>query len=265
VISATAFYLFLMHSLFASRPFLDLKLLTNRNYAIGLALIMLFGMLNFTPMVLLPTLMRGQMGFPDSLVGQVVGARGLGGLAGFFAVMFLARIDPRISVATGFGLLAFAGVWLMRIDLNVSALELSLNGIVQGLAAGIIVVALTLTTFTGMSREKMAEATAVYHLIRNIGASLFISVCVAEVVRSTGFNYARLAELVSPYNRAFAGPAVDTLFDVTSAIGLERISREISKQSAMIAYINAFGLFTAAAAVAMPLIMFLQRPTPGRS
>ncbi|HRD78161.1 MAG TPA: hypothetical protein PK264_19860, partial [Hyphomicrobiaceae bacterium] len=111
-------------------PFLDLKLLGNRNYTLGLVLIALFGMLNFTPMVLLPTLMRGQMGFPDSLVGQVVGARGLGGLGGFFAVMFLTRLDPRISVAAGFGLLVIAGAWLMRMDLNVTALELSLNGIV---------------------------------------------------------------------------------------------------------------------------------------
>ncbi|HRD78160.1 MAG TPA: hypothetical protein PK264_19855, partial [Hyphomicrobiaceae bacterium] len=114
------------------------------------------------------------------------------------------------------------------------------------------------TTFNGIEREKMAEATAVYHLIRNIGASLFISICVAEVVRSTGFNYARMAEFVSPFNRALLAPVFEGVYDVSSARDLERLSREISKQAAMIAYINAFGLFTAAAAIAMPLILLLK-------
>jgi DHA2 family multidrug resistance protein len=35
-------------------------------------------MLNFTPMVLLPPLLQTHIGFPDALVGQVIGARGVG-------------------------------------------------------------------------------------------------------------------------------------------------------------------------------------------
>ena len=101
-ISVVAFYLFLAHSLTSRRPFLDLRLLLDRNYSLGLALIAIFGMLNFVPMVLLPPLMRIYMGYPDVLVGQVVGARGIGGLLGFFAVIFLSRLDPRVSVGAGF-------------------------------------------------------------------------------------------------------------------------------------------------------------------
>ena len=193
--SALSFYLFIAHSLTSHRPFLDLRLLLNRNYSLGLALIAIFGMLNFTPMVLLPPLMRVYMGFPDVLVGQVVGARGLGGMLGFFAVIFLSRLDPRVSVGIGFALQLVAGIWLMRIDLNVTPFELGLNGAVQGLSSGVIVVALTLVTFSNIPRERMPEATAVYHLLRNIGASMFISICVAEVVRSTGVNYSVLSEL----------------------------------------------------------------------
>ena len=59
-------------------PFLNLKLLADRNYAIGLALVTIYGMLNFTPMVLLPPLLQQQAGFPDALVGQVIGCRGVG-------------------------------------------------------------------------------------------------------------------------------------------------------------------------------------------
>ena len=45
-----------------------------------------------------------------------------------------------------------------------------------------------------------------YHLLRNIGSSFFISICVAEIVRATGANYSRLAEMVNPYNRRWPCP-----------------------------------------------------------
>jgi len=263
-VSCLAFYLFVAHSLTSPAPFIDLRLLLNRNYALGLVLIMIFGMLNFTPMVLLPTLMRAHMGYPDMLVGQIVGSRGFGGILGFFAVIFLERLDPRVSVGLGFLLQFIAGFWLMTIDLNVTPMELALNGAVQGLSAGIIVVALTLVTFVGIPREKMPEAVAVYHLLRNIGASLFISISVAEVVRSTGVNYSQMTELVSPYNRTLSLPWAAGPVDLSSLASLERLSREISRQSAMIAYINAFGLFTAVSAVAMPLVWLMRRKAPAK-
>jgi DHA2 family multidrug resistance protein len=257
-VSAVSFYLFLAHSLTSRRPFLDLRLLLVPNYSVGLALIAIFGMLNFVPMVLLPPLMRVYMGFPDVLIGQVVGARGLGGLLGFFAVIFLSRLDPRISVGAGFVLQFVAGLWLMRIDLNVTPLELALNGVIQGLSAGVIVVALSLVTFANVPRERMPEATAMFHLLRNIGASLFISVCVAEVVRSTGANYSLLSEPISSFNRTLSLPWVVGPLDMSSPISLARLSREISRQAAMIAHLNAFGLFTAAAAVSLPLALLLR-------
>ena len=98
-----------MHSLSAREPFLNLKLLADRNYAIGLALVTIYGMLNFTPMVLLPPLLQQQAGFPDALVGQVIGCRGVGMLVGFMTAGFMSRIDPRISMAFGFGLQTAGG------------------------------------------------------------------------------------------------------------------------------------------------------------
>lgn len=261
-LSAVAFYLFIAHSLTAKRPFLDLRLLRDRNYSLGLMLIAIFGMLNFTPMVLLPPLMRVHMGFPDILVGQVVGARGLGGLLGFFAVMFVERLDARLSVGIGFALQLVAGIWLMRIDLNVTPLELMLNGAIQGLSSGVIVVALTLVTFARMPREKMPEATSVFHLLRNIGASFFISVCVAEVVRSTGTNYATLSEFISVYSRPLAAGWGGIVFDSGSAVDLARMSGVVSRQAAMIAHLNAFGLYTAVAAASLPLVLLLGRTPP---
>ena len=69
-VGAIAFYVFLAHSLTTTqKPFLDLKLLRNRNLVLGFIVVAVFGMLAFTPMVVLPTLLRQHVGYPDALVG----------------------------------------------------------------------------------------------------------------------------------------------------------------------------------------------------
>ena len=90
-------------------------------------------MLNFTPMVLLPPLLQQQAGFPDALVGQVIGCRGVGMLVGFMTAGFMSRIDPRISMAFGFGLQTVAGLWMLTFDLNVTMEVLVINSADPGL------------------------------------------------------------------------------------------------------------------------------------
>jgi MFS transporter, DHA2 family, multidrug resistance protein len=110
-----------------------------------------------------------------------------------------------------------------------------------------------------VSAANLAEGTAVYHLLRNIGSSFFISICVAEIVRATSANYSRLVELVNPYNKALALPFVTGGWDYETVQGLARLSKEVNRQAAMIGYINAFGLYTACSALAIPLVLLIGR------
>jgi DHA2 family multidrug resistance protein len=258
LVSVIAFWIFATHCLTSQKPFLDPRLLLDRNYALGLVLVTIYGMLNFTPMVLLPPLLTGTAGYTDSLVGYVVGARGIGGCIGFLIAGFTGRIDGRISMAIGFSLLLAAGLWLMHIDLNVTYLSLAANAGLQGVAIGLIWVPLTTATFSTLESSRIAEGTAVYHLLRNLGSSFFISVCVAEIVRSTGMNYAHLAELLTPFNRALDLPSVTGRWSVDSVTGLASLSKEITRQATLIAYLNAFGLFTTACALTLPLILLMR-------
>ncbi|MFO1082492.1 MAG: DHA2 family efflux MFS transporter permease subunit [Reyranellaceae bacterium] len=257
-VAAVAFWIFLAHSLTAQRPFLNLRLLRDRNYAIGLVLVLIYGMLNFTPMVLLPPLLQQHAGYPDALIGEIIAARGVGGTVGFFSAIFFGRLDPRFGLTLGFALQVLSGLWLTAIDLNVDQATLMANSALQGMATGIIWVPLTLATFSRISSADLAEATAVYHLLRNIGSSFFISICVTEIVRGTAANYSRLVELVSPYNRLLALPWVTGAWDTESLGGLARLAKEIGRQAALIGYVNAFGLYTLTSALAIPLILLVR-------
>ena len=56
---------------------------------------------------------------PTSIIGLIVGYRGIGGTIGFCSTLLIGRLDPRIGMAIGFGLLVVSGLWLMSLDLNV--------------------------------------------------------------------------------------------------------------------------------------------------
>jgi DHA2 family multidrug resistance protein len=176
-----------------------------------------------------------------------------------FAGAVYSLLRPNLlRMVIGFGLLFVAGLWLMHIDLNVSYLSLAVNAGIQGLAIGLIWVPLTTATFSTLPNTQIAEGTAVYHLLRNLGSSFFISVCVAEIVRSTGMNYAHLAELLTPYNKILELRSVTGQWNVDSIRGLASLSKEITRQATLIAYLNAFGLFTTACAMTLPLILLMR-------
>ena len=216
-------------------------------------------MVNFTPMVLLPPLLREYAGFPDAVIGVIIAGRGVGGTIGFLAAGFSSRMDPRLSMTIGFSMLFTAGIWLMNMDLNVTVFSLVANAFLQGLAIGAIWVPLTVLTFANVRSADMAETTAIYHLLRNLGSSFFISISVTEIVRSTTANYSRMVELVNPFNKSLSFSDVLGRWDLESARGLAQLGSEINRQSAMIGYLNAFGMFTAACACTVPLILLMRK------
>ena len=240
-----------MHSLGARAPFVNLKLLSDRNYAIGLALVTIYGMLNFTPMVLLPPLLQQQAGFPDLLVGQVIGCRGIGMLVGFMMAGFMSRIDPRISMAFGFGLQTVAGLWMLTFDLNVTMEILVVNSAIQGFAVGVVWVPITMVAFGTLEPKHYAEASAIFHLLRNIGSSFFISLSIAEIVRTSGANYSRMTEMITPYNRALTTPGLTGAWSFDTVPGLAKVANEIARQSMMIGYLNAFMMYTVTSGLAV--------------
>ena len=58
-------------------------------------------MLNITPTVMIPTMLQNLMGYPDSMIGILLAARGAGMVLGFFIVAQIAKVDPRIGMIFG--------------------------------------------------------------------------------------------------------------------------------------------------------------------
>lgn len=256
-VAALALYIFVVHSATSRQPYISPRLVLDKNYVIGICLIVIFGMLNFTPMVLLPPLMQNQLGFPDGLIGFVVSWRGAGVLTGSFLSIFAQRLDPRVGMVTGFGLQILSGLWLMQLNLDAPLYALCANAWLQGSAVGLIWTPIVTTAFRTLDHTLRAEGIAVMHLMRSIGSSFFISISVTQILRSTSANYERLTEAVSPYNKSLSLPGTMGGWTTESVEGVARIAKEITRQASMIGYMNAFYMYTVASMIAIPLVLML--------
>lgn len=256
-IAALALYIFIVHTFTTPAPYLSPRLLFDRNYTIGIALIVIFGMLNFTPMVLLPPLLQNQLGYPDGLIGFVVSWRGAGVMAGSFTSIFAQRFDPRVGMVAGFGMQIVSGLWLTSLNLDAQLWALCANAFLQGLAVGLIWTPIVTTAFRTLDHSLRPEGIAVLHLMRSIGSSFFISITVAEIVRTTSANYGRMTEMLSPYNKSLGAPAITGGWHTDTVTGMAKLAKEIDRQAAMLGYMNAFILYTAMSIIAIPLVLLL--------
>lgn len=267
MVAAFSFYLFLAHALTSNAPFIDLSLLLDRNYGIGTVLIILFGMVSFAPMVILPPLMQVQMGFPDTDVGWMISWRGLGVTAGFGLCILLSRIDARILVAVGFLSQVWSGLWMMRFELGTPLFDLCAVAFLQGLAVGLVWAPISTIAFRTILPAKRPEAMALFHLTRSVATSLYIAAAVAEIVRGTGTNYSRLSEQISLLNKTLLLPETLGGWSIDTTAGLASIAKEIGRQATMIGYLNSFWTYTVVAALAVPLVVFIsneRRSDPAR-
>ena len=254
-----ALYVFLAQNLTSKRPFLNPELFRDRNYVVGVVLIFLFGMLNFTPITLLPTLLQNVQGYPDSIIGQILSARGAGTFVGFAGMFFLGRLDPRIPMTVGFVLQAYSGLLMAGFTTEVSTSDVLWASALQGLGVGLVWIPVSVLTFATLPPALAPDGTAFFHLLRNVGSSVFISLSVALVIRETRVNYAELAPNISVFSERLALYQAAGGFDPGEVEGLAALSREMARQATMIGYIDAFILFAIFSAIGVPLIALVRR------
>jgi len=260
LVGGVALWIFVAHCLTADQPFLDPRLLLDRNFSIGLLIAFTMGMLNFTSLVLFPSLLHDLRGYPDSVIGTLIAARGIGNWTAFFFIAQLTRVAPRLAIGAGLAIQAAGGYWMSSFDINVTESSIFWSHYLMGLGQSVAFTPMTLLAFATLPRSKITEGSAVFTLMRNFGSSLFISLSVMVLIRSTSINYARLSEFITPYRDAMTLSALPPSWSFESVTGLARVAGEVQRQAAMIGYINAFHMMAYVAAIAVPLALLMRLP-----
>ncbi len=255
VIMGLAAYMYVANSWFVEEPFINPRLFTSRNYVIGLILVFIYGSLNFTPLVLLPSLLQNLKGYPDTLIGIVLAARGVGMVIGFWVAARMGRLDPRVGLSLGMLCVGVSGWGLAVIDLDVGLWELSRVGILQGFGCGLMWVPLSVVAFSTLPPKMLPDGAALFHLLRNLGTSLYVALSVFLLVRTSRISYAEMTETVTVFSDRLFFPSDTGTAAVAWIDSLPFLASEVGRQSAMIGYNNCFYFYAATCLATIPLLL----------
>jgi DHA2 family multidrug resistance protein len=263
VVAALAFYMFLVHMFTAEKPFIEPGLFKDRNFATGLLMMFMIGVMLLATLALLPPFLQNLLGFPVITAGYVLAPRGLGTMVAMLVVgRLIGRIDTRKLLLFGLVLMAYSLWDMTRFSLDVGIGAIVYTGVVQGVALGFIFVPLSAVAFATLEPRYRNEGTAMFSLIRNIGSSVGISVVITVLGQQAQMSHAALGDSLTPFRQALRPSVLPQIWDWTTGAGTAALNAEVSRQALMIAYLNDFRLMMYMTLLAAPLLLLLRAPRP---
>jgi MFS transporter, DHA2 family, multidrug resistance protein len=265
---------FVYWELRAKQPLVRFRLLKHRTFAAGTVISATLGFVLYGSIVLIPLFMQELLGFPAITAGFWNSPRG-------FATMLLMPVagylidrhwDMRAMIFTGM-LVSVAGVyWFSLLDLNVGPWNFVWPQILMGAGLSIVFPPLATISVDPIPSEEMGYATSVIALMRNVGASIGISIVATKLARSRQTQQTTLVAHVTPGNphvRSMLGMMRTYFFQhgsgpvaaMDQALGM--VYRTVQQQTAVLSYVDAFRLLAIVFAVAAPLA-WAMRPGPDR-
>ncbi len=259
LIASISFYLFLVHTFTVRSPFISPDLFLNRNFLLGSMFIFIIGIVLFGTLALFPPFLQELLDFPVVTVGILLAPRGIGTMIAMLIVAQLATaVQPRLLMIFGFLVCAYAMWGMATFSLQIGPRDVFLWGVVQGFGVGFIFPPLTSTAFSTLPPARRTEAAGIYNLVRNIGSSVGISIMTALIDRNTQINHATIAGPLSPFNRTLHQPPYTAFFNVETPRGLSLLNEQVTKQAAMIGYIDDFKLMMLVTLLAAPFALMMK-------
>src|SRR5438874_369300 len=203
---------------------------------------------------------------PFDLVGFLTLSLGIGALHLFLVAPLINRIDNRLIILFGL-LLTAVSMWQMsQFSLQMGMMPVIVSGFLQGFGLGCTQVPLNIIALSTLPRHILTQGTAIRSLMRNLGGSTGISILIATLAQNTQAVHSRLVEGLRPDNPLAQAPYLAAPFSLTDPGGMAALNAEVTRQAAMVAYIDDFKLIMLIALATLPLLLLLRdarrRPAP---
>ena len=268
VIAVVCCYVFWVHMMTSKNAYLNKVLFHDRNFVLGLLIVALVGIVLVATSALIPSFLQQVYNYPVLDAGLLTAPRGFAMVFGMqLATQVARRYPPRVSIGVGFAVVA-ASMWGMtqlgpEMDLTYYIIVI----VVQGIGAGLIIVPMSLVTFATLPATYRNEGTALYSLMRNVGASVGISIVMSYLAHRVQANHAIYGAEITPFNTGLRLAEQQGVLDMNSTLGLTLIDATVDKQALLMAYLQDFRLVTWIVLAAVPLVFLLKpaRPRTGAS
>jgi DHA2 family multidrug resistance protein len=265
-VAVAALILFVLIEMYNSNPIINLKIFNTLSFTSG-NLIMFFIFFGFFgSIVLLPIYLETLMGYTAFLAGLVLGPGGLATMVSLLvAGRLLNRISPRIFLGIGIIISAYSVYIMSLFNLEAGLSAVIWPRIVMGFGIGFVFVPLATITMSGLRKEQMANGTAIFNLVRNLGGSVGVAFSATFLARLTQVHQYRLIEHLTPFDRNLQ-QALPGIHQMLHGRGLVQgggsygvIYNELIRQASMLSFNDVFALLSLAIILVLPLILLMKK------
>lgn len=268
IVSATSIGLLLYHELYrAEYPVLQLRLLTNRNFALACGMIFCTYFARYASTALLPEFTHTMLGYTATDSGLVLSPGSLVLLLFLpLTTWLMKRLDHRLLVFSGLMVTSFAFHRLSELSLAVDYRTIVRLRILESSGVALFLTPLSVLAFSRLRSGKNDAAASLYGLFRNLGSAIGISVVNTMLVRGVQLHRSYLVQNLPPSSQPLQqftqrGAALLQHFGGDSdgyarlrALGL--VQEEINRQAGMLCYVDCFLLLMGISLAVSPLAMF---------
>ncbi len=259
----------------AKNPVVNLRVLRDRNFALGSLMIFMIGAILYSSAVLIPQLAQEQLGYTAMLAGLILSP---GAILILFLIPIISRLLPYIPtkyfIAFGFFSLGCALAYAHGLTPDVDYRTLALMRAAQTFGLAFLFVPNSSIAYSTLPRSANADASSLYVMFRNIAGSVGISLATAMETERTQARRAYLAQHLTPLEQPYvtlkaqmattlAAHGTAAAQAPTIADGL--INMTLQKQAAVLAYTDIFAITSIAAFCVVPLtLLFSSSRASGR-
>ena len=176
-ISAVAFAVFITTEFIVENPLIDLRLLGNYNFGISTLVMFLFGIGMFGSTFLLPLYLQNSLGYTAIQSGSVFLPVGIiQGIVAPLSGYVSGKINAKIPIILGIGLMSFSFYLNAHLSFLTEHSAIMLPLYLRGFGMGIIYSALLAVSLVDIPREKMAQASGINNVVRQLGGSFGVAI-----------------------------------------------------------------------------------------
>ncbi|MEO6970972.1 MAG: DHA2 family efflux MFS transporter permease subunit [Chthoniobacterales bacterium] len=267
-ISALAFIAFVVRELSAARPLVDLRVLKNRNLAVGCGLIAILGALLYGTIAALPLFLQNLLHYTALDAGLALSPRGVGAfLATIVVGRLVGKISNRILIAIGFLALGYSSFLFGNINLSIGMSSIVWPITFSGVAISFIFVPLATSSMGTLQQDQIGNASGLFNLMRNLGGSIGIAGLTTLVARGAQTNQAAFVGHFSQFNPIYQQKLAAIQHGLAAHEGAWRAAHQapqvlydiLGQQSLLVSYSHNFRLFGLLCLVTTPLVFIFKK------
>ncbi len=219
-ISIVGGVVFTITELSVKHPLIDISLFKSFNFSISNIVLFIFGLGLFGSNFLLPIYLQNSLNYTPLQAGLVFLPVGIIlGLTAPFAGLLSDKVSAKIPAAVGMGLLAFTLYLFSYLSYLTEKSQIMTPLYVRGFAMGLIFSPLATIAITEIPNRKMAQASGLINVIRQVGGSFGVALFGTILTRRTILHAANYGEQVNQYSEIFKNTTMKLQYFALHASG----------------------------------------------